>query len=175
MQKYRVTITETSKMDVEVEAESREQAEEMVGDGWRRSEYVLDSDYFDGVKFEADDLIPKVELSYKEMTDIFKQINQDSGNPVSGYIVFAQSNFAKPYSVESRTYEIGSNNKAFILGMGGYSIYGSSIDGSDVGVRLDRYMRADDPWKIERCYMKKNAYEAAISQRGKPQQEKEER
>ena len=59
--------------------------------------------------------------------------------------------------------------------MGGYSIYGSSIDGSDVGVRLDRYMRADNPWEIERCYMKKDAYEAAISQRGKPQQEKEER
>ena len=76
MQKYMVTITETLKGYVEVEAESREQAEEMVGDGWRRSDYVLDSDYFDGVEFEAEDFPPTIDLSYKEITDIFKPVNQ---------------------------------------------------------------------------------------------------
>lgn len=175
MQIYKVTITETSKMYVEVEAESREEAEQIVGDGWRRSEYVLDSDYFDGVEFSAEDITPKVELSYKEMTDIFKQINQGDGKSVSGYIVFSQSNFAKPYSAESRTYEVSSDNKAFIPGKGGYSIYGSSIDGSDVGVRLDRYMRSEHPWEIERCYMKKDDYEAAVSKPSRFPQEKEAR
>lgn len=175
MPEYRVTITETLKMDVVVEAESREQAEEMVGDGWRRSDYVLDSDYFDGVVFKAEDFPPTVGLSYKEMTDIFKQVNQYGGRPVSGYIVFSQSNFEKPYSIESRTYEVSNNNKAFIPGMGGYSVYGSSIDGTDVGVRLDRYIRADDPWEIERCYMKKDDYEAAVSQHSKLPQKKEAR
>ena len=70
---------------------------------------------------------------------------------------------------------MGNNNKAFIPGMGGYSVYGSSIDGSDIGVRLDRYMCSDDPWEIERCYMKKDDYESVISQNGKLPQEKEER
>lgn len=172
MQRYKVTITETSKMDVEVEAESREEAEQMIGDGWRRSEYVLDSDYFDGVEFEAKDITPTVELSYKEMTDIFKKVNQCGGRPIGGYIVFSQSNFAKPYSAESRTYEVGSNNKAFIPSMGGYSIFGSSIDGSDMGVRLDRYMRSEHPWEIERCYMKKDDYEAAVSKPSRLPQEK---
>ena len=53
MKTYKVTITETLQMDVEVEAESPEEAEKMVSDGWCRSDYVLDADYFDGVQFEA--------------------------------------------------------------------------------------------------------------------------
>lgn len=109
------------------------------------------------------------------MTDIFKQNNQCGGRPVSGYIVFSQSNFAKPYSAESRTYEVSSDNKAFIPGKGGYSIYGSSIDGSDMGVRLDRYMHSEHPWEIERCYMKKDDYEATVSKLSRFPQEKEAR
>lgn len=42
--------------------------------------------------------------------------------------------------------------------MGGYSIYGSSVDKSDPLVRLKRYMKDEhgsaDGWKIERCYIK---------------------
>ena len=61
----------------------------------------------------------------------------------------------KPYSVEERTYIVSSNNKAFQPGMGGYSIYGSSLDGSDVCCRLDGYMAnehgGENGWKIERC------------------------
>ena len=51
--KYKVTITETSKMTVEVEADDQQQAEQMVSDGWHRSKYVLDADNFVGVEFEA--------------------------------------------------------------------------------------------------------------------------
>ena len=53
---FKVTITETLKKSVEVEAENRQQAEQMVSDAWRnceRSEYVLGADDFVGVEFEA--------------------------------------------------------------------------------------------------------------------------
>ncbi len=56
MKKFKVTITETLKMYVEVEAESQAEAEEMVSDGWCRSDYVLDSDYFDGVEFKVEEV-----------------------------------------------------------------------------------------------------------------------
>ena len=51
--KFRVTITETSKMTIEVEADDQQQAEQMVSDSWHRSKYVLDADDFVGVEFEA--------------------------------------------------------------------------------------------------------------------------
>ena len=42
--------------------------------------------------------------------------------------------------------------------MGGYSIYASSLDGSDKCVRLEAYMADEhggkDGWKIEKCYVK---------------------
>ena len=42
--------------------------------------------------------------------------------------------------------------------MGGYSIYASSLDGSDENVRLEAYMADEyggkDGWKIEKCYVK---------------------
>ena len=52
---------------------------------------------------------------------------------------------------------MSSFNKAFIPGMGGYSIYGSAIDGSDDNVRLEQYMKEEkggaDGWIVERCYL----------------------
>ena len=62
MKNYKVTITETLQMDVEVEAESQAEAEQIVSDGWCRSEYVLDSDYFDGVEFEAEEISKTKEI-----------------------------------------------------------------------------------------------------------------
>ena len=53
---------------------------------------------------------------------------------------------------------VSSDNKAFQPNMGGYSIFASSIDGSDPMVRLESYMAAEkggkDGWKVERCYMR---------------------
>lgn len=34
-------------------------------------------------------------------------------------------------------------------------IYGSCLDGTDQCVRLEGYMRGENAWKIDRCYMKK--------------------
>ena len=49
--------------------------------------------------------------------------------------------------------------------MGGYSIYASSLDGSDPLVRLEQYMAAErggkDGWQVERCYMMADELERA--------------
>ena len=51
--KFRVTITETLKRTVEVEADDPDQAEQMVADGWHSSKYILGADDFAGVEFSA--------------------------------------------------------------------------------------------------------------------------
>ena len=57
-QKFLVTITETLEKTVEVEAKDRLEAEQLVSDNWHNSEYILDSDNFIGVDFNA---VPKDE------------------------------------------------------------------------------------------------------------------
>ena len=104
------------------------------------------------------------DLSYSEMTGKFYEAERSgSGEHLTGYIVFSQDSFKEPYNEAARTYVVSSNNKAFMPGMGGYSIYGSALDGSDPCVRLERYMQDEkggaDGWKIERCYMKESARE----------------
>ena len=55
--KFKVTITETLKRTVEVEADDRYDAEQIVSDGWHNGEYtldnVLDADNFIDVEIEA--------------------------------------------------------------------------------------------------------------------------
>lgn len=53
MKTYEVTITETLQMTVEVEAATREQAQELVERKWNDSEYILDAGAFKGVDFSA--------------------------------------------------------------------------------------------------------------------------
>ena len=98
-----------------------------------------------------------VEMSYQQLKAHLRQAEKDRSHTV-GYIVFTADSFDKSYTEEERTYVVGSNNKAFIEGMGGYSIYASSLDGSDKNVRLEAYMAdeygGNDGWKIEKCYVK---------------------
>lgn len=67
--------------------------------------------------------------------------------------------------MESRTYAVSSDNKAFRPNIGGYSIYASSLDGSDPCVRLEQYMASEyggkNGWQIERCYMMSDEVERA--------------
>ncbi len=104
----------------------------------------------------------EVEMTYSEMRDLFRR-SENEGKHVTGYVVFTPDSFMEPYSEVSRTYVISSDNKAFQSGMGGYSIYGTCMDGIDPCVRLDQYMAAEhggkDGWKIERCYTKSNERE----------------
>lgn len=53
MKTYEVTITETLQKTVEVEANSREEAERQVEENWNNSEYILDADSFVGVDFSV--------------------------------------------------------------------------------------------------------------------------
>ena len=100
----------------------------------------------------------EIDMSYGEMVSKFCEAERSGTGHLVGYIVFTEDSFSKPYPVESRTYAVSSNNKAFQPNMGGYSIYASSIDGSDPMVRLEGYMQDEkggkDGWKIERCYLK---------------------
>ena len=60
-------------------------------------------------------------------------------------ITYKQENFEKEFSEQSRTYMVGSYNRYFESGKIANSLFGSCIDGTDVGVRLDWYN-----WKIEK-------------------------
>ena len=53
MKTYDVTITETLKRTVTVKADSLSQAEQMVTDGWKNSEYILNADDFVNVDFRG--------------------------------------------------------------------------------------------------------------------------
>lgn len=170
---FDVTIVETLKMKVTVEADSMEEAEQLVSDGWYRGEYILDAECFEGVEFESAE--PVIDLSYQRLSEIFNYVNDTHKSPVSGYIVFTQDSFDMPYSEQSRTHVVSSDNKAYIAGAGGYSIFGSCLDGSDQNIRLELYMHGDGAWKIERCYMQRDDYEYAHSQQVKNKDNHEER
>lgn len=97
-------------------------------------------------------------LTYAEMAAAFRHHEYPGAvKHLTGYIVFTEESFDKPYSLESRTYRVSSDNKAYQPNMGGYSIYGSAIDGSDSMVRLERYMAAEkgvkSGWKVAYCYL----------------------
>ena len=92
-------------------------------------------------------------MTFAEMRSRFCETENEGKEHLSGYIVFTKDSFDKPYDERSRTYGVSSNNKAFQSGMGGYSIFGSCLDGTDPCVRLDGYMFGENAWKIEKCYM----------------------
>ena len=100
-----------------------------------------------------------VKLTYSELADRLRNAESEGKKHLTGYIVFSQESFNKPYDERSRTYAVSSDNKAFKAGLGGYSIYGSCLDGSDPCVRLDGYMRGENAWKIEKCYLKEASRE----------------
>lgn len=101
----------------------------------------------------------EVNMSYSEMKDLFHAA-ENEGKHITGYVVFTEDSFQDYYPEESRTYVISSDNKAYQARMGGYSIYGHCLDGSDPCVRLEQYMAVEhggkNGWQIERCYMKED-------------------
>ena len=156
MKEYEVVITEMLQKTVTIEAESLADARKKVDLGWIRGEYMLDAENFVGVTFEPKHDSPQVYVTYQELTRRFREAEKQ-GKHLKGYIVFTADSFPKPYTAFERTYVVSSDNKAFQSGQGGYSISGSSLDGEDVCVRLDRLMADEyggkDGFKIERCYM----------------------
>lgn len=59
MKQFEVTITETLKKTVEVEAETQEEAEQIVTDEWYKGDHILDADNFTEVVFEAKENEPE--------------------------------------------------------------------------------------------------------------------
>ena len=97
-------------------------------------------------------------ITYAEMKAAFRHHEYPGAvKHLTGCIVFTEDSFEKPYSLAARTYRVSSDNKAFQPNMGGYSIYGSAVDGSDPLVRLERYMAAEhggaNGWKVDYCYI----------------------
>lgn len=103
-------------------------------------------------------------ITYTELARIFRahesaaaQLPCHERTHLTGCIVFTEDSFTAPYSLDARTYVVSSDNKAFQPNMGGYSIYGSALDGSDPLVRLEGYMAAEkggkDGWKVDYCYL----------------------
>lgn len=97
-------------------------------------------------------------LTYAELVKLFRDHESKyPKEPLIAHIVFTEDSWPDQYSLESRTYVVYSNCKAYMPNMGGYSIFGTSLDGSDKGVRLDYYMAAEhggkDGWKVDYCYL----------------------
>ena len=53
MKKYKVEITETLQKIVTIEAESREEAEDLVRGEWKTGKHILEAEDFAGVDFKA--------------------------------------------------------------------------------------------------------------------------
>lgn len=107
---------------------------------------------------------PPKKITYSELASLFRARERENEKipfaerqHLTGCIVFTEDSFDEPYSLESRTYAVSSDNKAFIPNMGGYSIFGSAIDGSDPGVRLEAYMAEErggaSGWRVDYCYL----------------------
>ena len=97
-------------------------------------------------------------LTYADLAGKFRAHERTQPKEhLTGFIVFTEDSFDEPYTLEARTYRVSSDNKAYRPNMGGYSIFGWAIDGSDPGVRLERYMTEEqggkDGWKVEYCYL----------------------
>lgn len=97
-------------------------------------------------------------ITFNEMFDIFYKHNEENGiktqfsdpNRLGGVIVYTKDSFDKEYPLESRSYRVASDNKYFVPHLGGNSLFGNCLDGSENCVRLDWYFSA---WKIDYCYI----------------------
>jgi len=92
-------------------------------------------------------------ITFAELRNIMVEFNsehpeaQDSPT-IRGVIVYKSENWDKPYSLESRSYEVWNSNRCWQAGKIANSLFGSALDGSDNDVRLDWY-----EWAVDYCYM----------------------
>lgn len=99
-------------------------------------------------------------MEYAILKELFKAANA-KGEKLEGFILFSAESFSKPYTEKQRCYFVNSDNKAFMPNASGYSIFGTSADGKDVGVRLENYMKDErggtNGWVVEDCGLVKYA------------------
>lgn len=100
-------------------------------------------------------------MTFDELFERFSNHNQENGvqtqfsdsssNRLVGVVVFKSENWpSKNFSLESRSYRFASDNKYFVPGLGGNSIFADSLDGTDVCIRLDYYL---SEWEVDYCYI----------------------
>lgn len=100
----------------------------------------------------------KNKLSFSDVCAKFYEHNKqhnitgqyEDKKPLYAVVVFSQASFRQRYSLKSRSYRFRSDEKYFVPGMGGNSLFADCLDESEHGVRLDWYLRS---WKVEYCYM----------------------
>lgn len=79
---------------------------------------------------------------------------EENTNWEKAVIVFKEESFDKSYSELERSYMISRDNKWFKPYALGNSLFGNCLDGKDLGVRLDWYMKDEyRPWLIDYCYI----------------------
>lgn len=91
-------------------------------------------------------------VKHNQENNVTSQYSDSKEHRLHGVAVFKAENWpGNDYSLESRSYEFVSDNKYFIPGLGGSSIFADCLDGSEEGVRLDFYLNL---WDVEYCYIK---------------------
>lgn len=84
---------------------------------------------------------------------------RENDNWKKAVIVFKEESFTQKLSLIERSYEISRDSKYFQSGMLSNSLFGSCLDGTDDGVRLDRYIHAlpgdglGKAWIVDYCYI----------------------
>lgn len=97
-------------------------------------------------------------LTFRELCGVIAKHNEENNitqqyqdeNPLWCVAVIDNSSFIHEFSLESRSYRFRSDNKYFLSGMGGNSIFCNNLANDDIGVRLDWYL---GDWEIEYCYI----------------------
>ena len=88
-------------------------------------------------------------ITFEEFRNIMISHNASGATePLFGVIVYKESNWDRPYSLEARSYRVSSDNRAFQMDKIANSIFAECLDGSDINVRLDWYN-----WDIDYCYI----------------------
>ena len=102
-------------------------------------------------------------LSWEEASEYLKNYNRKHGYKTKGtkthcymVAVITEDSFNKKYTLKERSYKFSNDNKAFIDGQLGYSIFSDSLDGIDRNVRLEYYLEEEgneNGWKVDYCYI----------------------
>ena len=103
-------------------------------------------------------------LTWSEFEKVMWNFNEKHGyttkgnkERLKGVVVFTEDSFSKLYTETERSYEVSSDNKAFLPKQISNSIFADCLDGVDVGVRIDWYMKdGENPWEVEYCYLLDN-------------------
>ena len=106
-------------------------------------------------------------MTWKEATEYMREYNRKHGVKTPGITdkhcvmvaVMKNKGFNRDdYTEEERSYVFNNDNKAFIDGMLGYSIFSANLVDPDIDrPRLERYVEEEGyggPWEVDYVYIK---------------------